>query len=705
MSRVRIATTAFTVHRLVPNSGRGRFPVALVAAVALAVGGLAAAGCSESDPPTVGQSDDAVTLAQCTFFAVGDRVQICHRTSSARNPYNIIRTSAASCGGHSGHAGDYITSTDPASPIYDPTCNGQGCLPEGAPSDPSIECCTGLAPVGGTCRNVDECLAPNNGGCGSGSTCSDNPTVGAAPICTDINECATNNGGCGTGASCTNAPLSGQAPICTDINECATNNGGCGTGASCTNAPLSGQAPTCTDINECATNNGGCATGYSCTNAPVSGDPAICTPPPAVCGDHHVDAGEQCDDGNSVNGDGCSATCMLEGCPSASAPSHQWTFNDGTAHDSVGGATGTLFGTASIAGGALVLDNLLTAPNQHLTGQYMKAALPDAVSTKTLVVWASLANLTQHGGSALTIENRIIDGTGSNHFDAVDYAEQVAGQWMAGSDNFNRTKGGSNGGAAETSANAVMLAIVYGTDNSITIYRDGALYMNPVSYMQGVLLSYLGGASDAVIGLRHSQCNTNCWLSGTIDEARIYPVALTACQIQALQPVPQPAPACPAGASPFGSHCYVAVRNVPLNPDDAEAACVATYAGHLASVHSAAEDQFLSQLVDPAGVGGDAGGRTAWIGGISGPSGFCAGATGTYAWTDGSPWDYNNWRPNSGYNAEPNGCGAGRGCIQLWPTNNANRALGCGGINGCSGWNDVGCTVGPNTYVCEFAQH
>jgi cysteine-rich repeat protein len=30
------------------------------------------------------------------------------------------------------------------------------------------------------------------------------------------------------------------------------------------------------------------------------------------CGDGHLDAGEQCDDGNTTNGDGCSATCTTE---------------------------------------------------------------------------------------------------------------------------------------------------------------------------------------------------------------------------------------------------------------------------------------------------------------------------------------------------------------------------------------------------------
>src|SRR5262245_2584468 len=39
---------------------------------------------------------------------------------------------------------------------------------------------------------------------------------------------------------------------------------------------------------------------------------AFDTVPPIVCGDGHLDPTEQCDDGNLINGDCCSATCMFE---------------------------------------------------------------------------------------------------------------------------------------------------------------------------------------------------------------------------------------------------------------------------------------------------------------------------------------------------------------------------------------------------------
>src|SRR5206468_2504671 len=50
----------------------------------------------------------------------------------------------------------------------------------------------------------------------------------------------------------------------------------------------------------------------------VNGDGCSCTctkeppPPPPVCGNGILEAGEACDDGNLVNGDGCSCTCTKE---------------------------------------------------------------------------------------------------------------------------------------------------------------------------------------------------------------------------------------------------------------------------------------------------------------------------------------------------------------------------------------------------------
>lgn len=56
----------------------------------------------------------------------------------------------------------------------------------------------------------------------------------------------------------------------------------------------------------------------TCPNTPertqvdANGCPVVGPPPPPNCGNGTVNAGEQCDDGNTVNGDGCSSGCQNE---------------------------------------------------------------------------------------------------------------------------------------------------------------------------------------------------------------------------------------------------------------------------------------------------------------------------------------------------------------------------------------------------------
>ncbi|MFA5021733.1 MAG: polymorphic toxin-type HINT domain-containing protein [Patescibacteria group bacterium] len=57
----------------------------------------------------------------------------------------------------------------------------------------------------------------------------------------------------------------------------------------------------------------GIQSGFCGNNCGGSAQTQSCTVP--RCGDAHIDAGEECDDGNTVSGDGCSASCQTEvGC-------------------------------------------------------------------------------------------------------------------------------------------------------------------------------------------------------------------------------------------------------------------------------------------------------------------------------------------------------------------------------------------------------
>ncbi|HEY4223837.1 MAG TPA: DUF4215 domain-containing protein [Myxococcota bacterium] len=68
--------------------------------------------------------------------------------------------------------------------------------------------------------------------------------------------------------------------------------------------------------------NGVLTAGEQCddgNNVDGDGCSATCTVP-AACGDGRVDAGEQCDDGNHNIGDGCDQHCQLEVSPASSSP-------------------------------------------------------------------------------------------------------------------------------------------------------------------------------------------------------------------------------------------------------------------------------------------------------------------------------------------------------------------------------------------------
>ena len=211
---------------------------------------------------------------------------------------------------------------------------------------------------------------------------------------------------------------------------------------------------------------------------------------------------------------------------SAAQLRHRWSFDDGTAHDSVGTANGTLYGTAAIANGALLLSGS-SGDNRMETGPIGQALGTE----KTLVTWCTLDNPAdgQQSGGPLSVASGDL-----SIFDAIVYGERLATQWMSGSDNWNRTPA-NNGGAGETLAtpNPIMLAFVYDSTaaNRIRLFRNGVQYSeyNPAS------LVAFDEFSKVLIGPRHSSLGVyRGYMNGSVNEARIYASALSGNQIAAL---------------------------------------------------------------------------------------------------------------------------------------------------------------------------
>lgn len=161
-----------------------------------------------------------------------------------------------------------------------------------------------------------------------GGVCpTDAPKCGDGEVNQDAEQCddGNNTNGDGCSATCTTETT---APICGDgeVNQPSEQ---CDDGNNVDNDSCSNTCQLPPNVAQCGETCGGtsgntCAAGSACTNGKCvlnvcAADPSkceadLCTLDDApVCGDGAVNqASEQCDDGNTANGDGCSSTCQVE---------------------------------------------------------------------------------------------------------------------------------------------------------------------------------------------------------------------------------------------------------------------------------------------------------------------------------------------------------------------------------------------------------
>jgi beta-fructofuranosidase len=175
-----------------------------------------------------------------------------------------------------------------------------------------------------------------------------------------------------------------------------------------------------------------------------------------------------------------------------------------------------------------LVPSLLAACQAAVAADSAPASAPTLpnITDKTLVAWVAPANLTQRGGSVLTLDDQ------QSHFDAIVFGELAPARWMAGSDFYRRTKKEQGDCPAETAGpqTVVQVAIVY-QGNHVTVYRDGKVYVrHEISQPQAFRMG-----SAVLLGLRHIEAADGACFAGTIEDARLYDIPLTADQIAALR--------------------------------------------------------------------------------------------------------------------------------------------------------------------------
>jgi serine/threonine protein kinase len=203
---------------------------------------------------------------------------------------------------------------------------------------------------------------------------------------------------------------------------------------------------------------------------------------------------------------------------SGPAPYACWTF-ESDARDEIGSLHGSLLGGAAVREGRLCLDGKKA---------YVRTpSLSRDIREKTLEAWVLLPNLDQRGGDVISIQYGVT-------FDAIIFGEREPKKWIAGSEWFRRTMDLDTAIESAKSTNLIHMAIVYDADGGITVYREGTRYA--ARYVprgdQATLRAYLAGESHVLFGQRETGAG-NGFLTGAIEEARLYDRALTAGEVAA----------------------------------------------------------------------------------------------------------------------------------------------------------------------------
>lgn len=185
-------------------------------------------------------------------------------------------------------------------------CTGESCM-NGMPMHPD-------KPVGARCDDGNECT--------TNDICSMGACLGQSlVVCNSIDACHI-AGICDPATGmCTN-PAKPDGTACNDNNVCTQPD-------TCKLGVCVGQNPiTCTPADQCHI-AGTCDPTSGMCSSPMAPDGSVCvlngkngvcsSGTCTLCGNGIIDPGEQCDDGNTKSGDGCSSTCQSE----LFAPNHE----------------------------------------------------------------------------------------------------------------------------------------------------------------------------------------------------------------------------------------------------------------------------------------------------------------------------------------------------------------------------------------------
>ena len=218
---------------------------------------------------------------------------------------------------------------------------------------------------------------------------------------------------------------------------------------------------------------------------------------------------------------------------------HRYSFNDGTANDSVGSANGTLHGNATISGGQLVLPNTTSAAPATDYLQLPAGILTNSINGTnndpaiTVEAWATITTGQYTWANLFDFGNQ--DASGLSEYDihvCVHASDNTTIAGISDSDNANidyQFIDLDPGSSLDGSTNVHVTAVFKPPTGYMAIYLNGVLAgedNNVTIPMSGV---------QAVRNIIGADNWPDPGMQGSIDEFRIYNGALTADEIAATQ--------------------------------------------------------------------------------------------------------------------------------------------------------------------------
>jgi rhamnogalacturonan endolyase len=219
---------------------------------------------------------------------------------------------------------------------------------------------------------------------------------------------------------------------------------------------------------------------------------------------------------------------------------HLYTFNDGTANDSVGTFHGSLFGGAAVSNGRLQLQN---AGITSGSGSVQYARLPNGVlpasGSATIEVWYTTHSATPNWMRVFDFGN---GSTGSYLFYSPKSGGNTARTALAPAGGTERAAETAAGTTAATGQMTFAAIVVDAAAGTLNLYLNGG-------WVQSAALNgqTIAAINEVAAYLGRSQFSSDAGFSGAIDELRIWDEALTP---EAVAAHAVSGPAVPAAAAP-----------------------------------------------------------------------------------------------------------------------------------------------------------